>query len=481
MRIILLFILSFLFQITGIAQKNELRAYLDSKQFYAPGIGNYIEFHLQFVGHSINYLPENGGLKGELAVQMSITDANGVVASDAYRLATPFMKDSIVEDFYDVKRFPLKPGDYTFSIELSDLNSKKDPLKASQTIIIEELGDALSISDIEVAEYAAKGNENSVFYKSGFEIIPRLSTFYPKQLSSIPVYFEVYNAHLLEDNVFGIKQTVIDANTNKEVESLTLFTKHDAAEVVPVLRQIDISEVTTGKYLLNFTFLNKNMKELSTQSYEFERSNDIEINISSNDVILDPAFQASISADSVGYYLESLIPISGPNEVKNIFRIAKAKNEENARKYIQLYWAKSSPENPYEGWIKYKSQVQLVERLYGNNFQEGFETDRGRVYLQYGSPSFITSKEYTSLEYPYEIWQYNKIGVFSNKRFVFYNPDLTNKAYRLLHSDMVGELKNPSWPYQLNRRSTPNGNVDNPNENVQYGVGRNSFDDYRQY
>ena len=273
----------------------------------------------------------------------------------------------------------------------------------------------------------------------------------------------------------------MDAATSKEIEGLTLFTRHDAAEVVPILREIDISLVETGKYLLNFTFLNRNMKELSTQSYVFERSNDIEVDIASNDVILDPAFQASITSDSVGYFLECLIPISKANEVKNIFKIAKAKNELNARKYIQLYWIKSAPENPYEGWLKYKTQVQFVERIYGNNFQEGFETDRGRVYLQYGSPSQIIDKEYTSNEYPYEIWQYNKIGAFSNKRFVFYNPDLTNKAYRLLHSDMVGELKNPSWPYELNRRSTANGNIDNPNENVRYGVGRNSNDDFRQY
>ena len=57
----------------------------------------------------------------------------------------------------------------------------------------------------------------------------------------------------------------MDAATSKEIESLTLYTRHDAAEVVPILREIDISLVETGKYLLNFTFLNRNMKELSTQ------------------------------------------------------------------------------------------------------------------------------------------------------------------------------------------------------------------------
>ena len=480
MRVILLFSLVSLVSFSVCGQKNELRAYLDSKQFYAPGIGNYIELQLQFVGRSLNYIGEDNGLKGELMVHMSVSKNAEIVAEDAYRLSSPFMRDSIVDDFYDIKRFGLEPGEYELSIELADINSTSEPLKASQTIVIDDLSEAISISDIQVAEYAFKGDENSVFYKSGYEIIPRLSTFYPKQLSSIPIYLEVYNTPLLGDDVFGIKQTVINASTSKEIEELTVFSRHDTAQVVPFLREIDISSVGTGKYLLTFTVINKNMKELSTQTYEFERSNDVEINISSTDVILDPSFQASITHDSVGYFLESLIPISGPNEVKNIIDITKTKNEENARKYIQLYWAKTTPDNPYEGWIKYKAQVQLVEKIYSTNFQQGFETDRGRVYLQYGSPNQIVDREFSATEYPYEIWQYNKIGAFSNKRFVFYNPDLTNNAYRLLHSDMIGELKNPSWPHELNRRNTVKGN-DDPNGNIEYGAGRNSNDDFRQY
>jgi GWxTD domain-containing protein len=481
MRISLLFFFVLALVFSSVAQKNELRAYLDSKQFYAPGIGNYIELQLQFVGRSLNYIGEDNGLKGELMVKLSIVSDTGIVASDAYRLASPLMRDSIIDDFYDIKRFGLKPGEYTLSIELADINSKRDPLKASQTIIIDDLSKAIAISDIQVAEYAFKGDENSVFYKSGYEIIPRLSTFYPKQLSSIPIYLEIYNSQLLEDDVFGLKQTIVNAETGAELQDLTVYSKHNASEVVPLLREIDISLVETGKYILEYTVINKNMRELSKQSYEFERSNDIEINISSTDVILDPSFQASISQDSVGYFLESLIPISGPNEVKNIIAITKTKNEENARKYIQLYWTKTSPDDAYESWMKYKAQVQLVERLYRTNFQQGFETDRGRVYLQYGSPTQIIDREFSANEYPYEIWQYDKIGVFSNKRFVFYNPDLTNNAYRLLHSDMIGELKNPSWPHELNKRNTVKNNADDPNGNIEYGAGRNSRDDFRQY
>ena len=131
--------------------------------------------------------------------------------------------------------------------------------------------------------------------------------------------------------------------------------------------------------------------------------------------------------------------------------------------------------------MKYKKQVDFVEKVYGNNFQEGFETDRGRVYLQYGAPSNIVAREASPSEYPYEIWTFNKIGVFSNKRFVFYNPDLVNRAYRLLHSDMIGELKNNSWPQILSKRNTVNGNIDNPNQNNVDHWGGNSNEYFRQY
>ncbi len=478
--IALTFIVSLL-SISGFSQKKELRAYLDSKQFYAPGVGNYVEFHLQFVGYSLNYIGKDGGLIGEVAVQMNIEKKDSIITSDAYRLTSPLMKDSIVDDFFDIKRFVLEPGDYTFNLSLSDMNSDLPPLEASQLIIIEDLSDAISISDIEVAEYGSRGDGTSPFYKSGYDIIPRLSTFYPKELNTIPVYFEVYNSLELKDSIFGIKQTVVDANLNKEIEEFTVYTRHFAADVVPVLKTVKIDDLLTGKYILNYTIVNKNMRELSTQSYEFERSNDKEIDYFSDEIILDPAFQESIPPDSLGYFLESLIPISGANETRNIYTIAKAKSSEKARKYIQQYWTKTSPETPYESWIQYKKQVALVERLYANNFQEGFETDRGRVYLQYGSPTNIINKEYSPTEYPYEIWQYNKIGAFSNKRFVFYNPDLTNKAYRLLHSDMIGELKNPSWPRELARRNSGNGNVDNPNAGTQDHWGGQSNDLFRQY
>lgn len=462
-------------------QAPTLRAYMDNKQFYAPGTGNYIEIYFQFVGSSVHYIGVEGGLQGEVTVSVQINKQDEIVAKDAYRLLSPVMKDSVVEDFYDVKRFALSPGEYSLTIELMDLTNNSAPIKATQSIIIEDLQDAISVSDIEIIEYAVLGDENSNFYKSGYKMIPRLSTFYPSVLSSIPVYFELYNTNQLPDSVCGLKQYLVNTETGLELTDFTSFTRHTTAEVLPILRNVDITKLPTGTYMLNFTLLSRSLTELTTQSYVFERSNDIESTWDLENLVLDPAFQSSISNDSVGYYLESLIPIAKPAEIKNLIATLKTKDAEKQRRHIQAFWLKTSTTSAYEEWMKYKAQVQLVEKLYSNNFQEGFETDRGRVYLQYGSPTNVIIKESSPSEYPYEIWQYNKIGIFSNKRFIFYNPDLVNNGERLLHSDMVGELKNPGWPQILAKRNTNKGNVDDPNFNNGKHYGGNSNDLFRQY
>ncbi len=480
MKKLLFLFLCVLFVQNSFAQEKKLRAYLDSKQFYAPEIGNYLEVYLQFAGTSLNYKGKDGGLAGEVAVRLSILSNDSTIASDAYRLETPFMKDSIIEDFYDLKRFVLAPGKYTLSIQLMDLNSAAIPLTANQPLVIEEFNESITLSDIQIAEVAYKGDSSSIFYKSGLVIIPRLSTFYPSELNTIPLYFEIYNSHLLEDDICAIKQMIL-SEKGEEIVTYTSYTKHDPSIVLPIFKKVDISTLPTGKYTLSYTLLSRSLIELATQTYEFERSNDLDLTVYNEKIILDPRFQASITDDSVSYYLESLIPISKSAEIKNIISTLKSKNIEDQRKHIQAFWIKTAVVNPYDNWLKYKAQVQLVERIYANNFQEGFETDRGRVYLQYGAPTTIVVKENSPSEYPYEIWQYNKIQAFSNKRFIFYNPDLVNNTYRLLHSDMIGELKNPGWSNALSKRNTTNGNIDDPNQNNEKHFGGNSNDLFRQY
>jgi GWxTD domain-containing protein len=337
------------------------------------------------------------------------------------------------------------------------------------------------MSDVLVAEYAYPTEDQSNFTKSGYHIIPMLSSFYATDSKNIPLYLELYGTETIQDSSYHFSYRIINTQDATEIPGFTKSSTLTKSNVVPVFESVNIEELSSGSYQIEFRVSTTKNEILAVQTYDFERSNENNSMFSMENLMLDPAFQKSIPNDSVFYYLECLIPISKPAEIKNIIETLKEKDEKNARKHIQGYWTLTTPTNPYESWLKYKTQVDFVQKIYGNNFQEGFETDRGRVYLKYGAPNQINARESSPSEYPYEIWTYNKIGIYSNKRFIFYNPDLVNNAYRLLHSDMIGELKNPAWPQILAKRNTYNGNVDNPNQNNVKHWGGDSNDLFRQY
>ncbi|MEK6614660.1 MAG: GWxTD domain-containing protein, partial [Bacteroidota bacterium] len=104
--------------------------------------------------------------------------------------------------------------------------------------------------------------------------------------------------------------------------------------------------------------------------------------------------------------------------------------------------------------------VKAVNKKFGTFVFKGYETDRGRIYLQYGPPD--KREEYPSEPnaYPYEIWVYYRLSDNSNlnptqtnKQFIFYNQDLVTNNYQLLHSNALSETHDSRWEMKLHKRT----------------------------
>lgn len=471
---------AFLFPGLAGAQTGKLKAYIDQKTFFSPESGSYAEIHLQFVGYTFRYQPVDGGLQTKVAISLFVENGTDTLFRDAYMLESPIMRDSIIEDFFDLARIPLKPGKYNINILLQDAVSMADPLTGKIELEVPDYA-SVAISDVMVAEVATPTLEVTPFSKSGYDILPRISNFYPSDLVAIPYYLEVYHSDFMNDTIFALRQKVIETGSNKEVAGYTHYTKLKNAPVVPALKKLDITKLPSGSYRLELAIVDRNNQQHGEiVNYYFDRINELEQDVNVEEIILDPSFQASVTDDSVAYYLASLIPIARPAETKSILSTLKTGDKQLARKHLQQFWLQTSGGNASNAWKDYKKQVVLAQELYGTNFQDGYETDRGRVFLQYGPPNSIVTRANNPTEYPYEIWHYYKIKVYSNKRFVFYNPDLVTNNYQLLHSDMVGELQNYRWQQALAKRTSPNQNIDDPNDGNSNHYGGNSNYYYRQ-
>ncbi|HLV42829.1 MAG TPA: GWxTD domain-containing protein [Brumimicrobium sp.] len=465
-------------------QDRGLKAYLNESQYYLPESGNYLEIQLNFTGHSLNYVTKDNVTYAELEISQVFSKNDTVVSADRYLLKSPEVIDSIVDDFHDIQKYLLKPGKYNYDLVIKDINSKNDALSVSKVIEIEDLSLGLSLSSFTAAESITPNpKEQSIFTKIGYDVIPMLGNYYPTEIENMLYYLEVYNTDKgIDDSVYVVEQKLIGRDVNIDLEQYTRYYRYKTSQIQPVSKLVDISALPTGAYTLELNVLNRDKLVLARSSFDFDRNNTEEINeVAYESVVLDPAFQESIHEDSTGYYVASLIPISRQAEVKNIISLLKMRDKEQNYRYLQAYWKQVDAKNAYEEWMKYKAQVQVVQKLFSTNFQVGFETDMGRVFLQYGSPSSVIEQPSSPAEYPYEIWQYDQIKQYSNKRFVFYSPTNLSHDYRLLHSDMIGEIQNYRWKYALNKRNTPDSDLDDPTGGAKPHFGGNSSLYYNSY
>ncbi|MDP6778430.1 MAG: GWxTD domain-containing protein, partial [Candidatus Latescibacteria bacterium] len=121
------------------------------------------------------------------------------------------------------------------------------------------------------------------------------------------------------------------------------------------------------------------------------------------------------------------------------------KNEEQRMVFLRTFWRQldPTPETPTnERLVEHMRRMRYTENNFsGMHGQEGSNTDKGRVYIQYGPPDDIEYNTGGAGEKPYQIWYYEKEGRFE---FIFRDRRGIG-VYELVHSTQPGEIYNPSW------------------------------------
>ena len=97
------------------------------------------------------------------------------------------------------------------------------------------------------------------------------------------------------------------------------------------------------------------------------------------------------------------------------------------------------PENPTRD--HYYERIKFASNMYGSAmYPRGWDSDRGRVLLQFGKPDGIDRHPNEHNRKPYEIWHYSSLGY----SFVFVDRTQTG-TYQLVHSTAPNEISEPDW------------------------------------
>ena len=441
----------------------DLNVLFNSKQFNLPSDSlSLVENYLNISAHSVKFKPnQEGQLQAKVEVIQLYKQAETIVDFKKYILSgIPVGADSIAQDLLDQQRFTLAPGLYDYELEIKDLNVENPiPLKLQEQVEVNDFSKELIFSDIQLIDSYAKAKETTAFTKSGYTIVPLVENHLPSDFIKVAYYAELYNSQLFGDK-FLLIQFIEDYETSRQLRKYARMTKVEGTEVVPVLNAFNIEELPSGKYNIVIQLKDSKNTIISEKKLFFTRENPTKFNVS--DYLsekIENTFVSTYTDSMLNRFIPSLMPL-GSNLEKAIIKRADSLDLDKKKRFFYSFWKERNEGSPQEEWRIYYEKVKEVERLYSTQIKKGYETDRGRIYLKFGAPNSLVERPNEPSAYPYEIWHYYRIGRFSNRRFVFYQPDLVTNDYELLHSDYPGERYNYRWKIDLQKRNQPFNSID---------------------
>jgi GWxTD domain-containing protein len=139
------------------------------------------------------------------------------------------------------------------------------------------------------------------------------------------------------------------------------------------------------------------------------------------EVVAEPVFP-----NQAFFFQQEYTPQEQLNQLRLVINQAdynklKSVSSENLQEAINNYWQRIDPDpfvvdNLYRD--TFYSRVKYADENFGvRSYVDGWQSDRGRVYLKYGEPDQIVSDVFPVGRDPSIIWRYYNI----NKEFVFYD------------------------------------------------------------
>ncbi len=423
-----------------------------SAVFYTHESGTYIETYMEVEGNQLTYLMQEDSMKqATLEVTMLFKNADAIKEYRKFNVGSPFYPDSVrnYRSFIDLQRITIPEGIYNFDLKVRDKNGPDSllPYTTSRLMHVDVLPGKLSLSGIQLLDRYQETPFQSIYVKQGHECKPASLGVVPPDVLHLGFYTEIYWAgeafDLLGD--FVVKYAICDAKTAKVVPGSAYFQTETARNVNPIYRSLDISLLPSGNYYLHVQVCDMNEKVKVQKKKFFQRENPgVASKAQPWAKLPASSFVQALPADSLAYFIQSLRPLCDSIDLQFVDQVDPAKSQQ----FFYDFWLQRSAK-PAEAWELYKKRLHALENLVDPGVLPLYQTDKGRVGLQYGLPDAVKKESAETGAYPYEIWHYYVLGDLSHVKFVFCNTSPDQETYTLIHSNMPGEAKRKDWLQQI--------------------------------
>jgi len=450
-------VLLLLFSINLFSQE-KLSFEFDYARFNIDSTNKHLEIYYSLGQRNLKqYMNEGKNCIGAyLDIIITDTLTNNVVVNKRYKSRTEIdPSDSLFSEKNLLGKlgYVLAEGDYHLQISATDIADSTNFILFNENIEIKKVSpNKYALSDIQLATriISNSANKESMFYKNTMEIFPNPHIIYTEKMPILFFYSEIYNLNSQENNgkeITLIQQLFSGNGRSLKAKYKTLPTKNSSIVEAGI---VNLKKYPTGSYILTLSIFEDSSDVGTSTSKRFYLINpSVKVattQLSSDKLMVQSSEYGLMSDEECDELFLQLIPLARKVDTDTYREL---KTIDGKRKFLFDFWLVRDQEpETIENEFKeeYMERVDFVENRFRTFVSRGIETERGRVYLQYGEPDEM---DHFPSEYnmkPYESWFYNSIegGVF----FIF--GDISGYGnYELLHSTKRGELRDDDWQRRI--------------------------------
>jgi len=412
----------------------------------------YMEIYMSFYETNLQYVSRDDHYVAEYTATAQIIQKDSILFEkfDRRRSEIDSLEDiSLYRKFLNSFAFSLKPGSYQAKIIVQDENSGKAGEYLFDFSCSSFPAENLSLSTIELCSKIKSDTLQSAFHKNSFLAIPNPGSLFNVTLPVLYYYTELYNMKYTPGNPGHYKVQVniqdLDGNIVKTYPERVVTKPGKSAVIVG---GHNIVTLPASTYTLNMEIQDLETREITRSSKRFSflkpggsKTDDTDSTDTGGSIDLAITEYLQFDEKALDKEFEKTNFISTKKE-REIFSNLSL---DGKRVFLAKFWKKFDPTpttEVNEFKRNYFELIRYAELNFSSMNKEGWETDRGRILLSYGSPNEI-ERFYMSIDMkPHEIWHYHEMegGVI----FVF--ADLTGFGdFDLVHSTYSKELYQPDW------------------------------------
>jgi GWxTD domain-containing protein len=334
----------------------------------------------------------------------------------------------------------LAMGDYVLEVVVIDslAPSRKDSL--ALPISVKAFAGSTICSDLELCSLIkASDQTNDPFYKNSLEVVPNPTLVFG--VASHPVMFsyaELYN--VAPQQTYTVKTQVVgqDGKVVKETTKPRKFGVRNAVEV----GTMNVSSIESGKYRFRLIIADEAGSSLAQAEKTFYIYNPHIQKSQASSYSAKASELAGLSGEELATEFRQAQYAATDQEIKTFSQITSA---EGRREFLAKFWTEVEAGRLGQTGIPrvvYLQRVLTATQRFRAMGHEGWQTDRGRVYILYSEPDEIERFPSSYDSKPYEIWHY--YGIENGIEFDFIDRSGFGD-YVLVNSTRRGEIRDDDW------------------------------------